>query len=344
MRISESMGLRRYLLTFLVASFLPEGAVPQQYVIKFATLAPEGSAWLNGMKEYDEAVREESGGRLGFRIYGNGVQGDEKVVLRKIRLGQLQGGGFTGVGMGEIAPIVRVLDTPFLFRTHAEIDFVHEKFDEQFRNAFQEGGYVLLGWAEVGFVYLFTNSPVRKPADLHGVKMWGWEDDPIAIAAFKALEVTPIPLSITDVMTSLQTGLIDGVYASPLAAIVLQWFTRVKYMFDLPLANSSGSVLVSKKMFDSLPADLQEILLRNGRKYMAKVTELSRQENERAIETLKKSGVTIIEPSSEHAADDYEIIGRTARRLLVGKLFSLEFLLRVEQAVADFEESDRAEE
>ncbi|MEE9225006.1 MAG: TRAP transporter substrate-binding protein DctP [Bacteroidota bacterium] len=344
MRISKGSGMTRLFLTIFFV-FLPlEEAIVQQYIVKFATLAPEGSTWLKVMNEYDQVVRRESEGRLGFKIYGNGVQGDEDAVLRKIRIGQLHSGGFTGVGMGRIAPIVRILDSPLLFRNYEEIDYLHEQFDEQFSNAFQEKGYVLLGWAEVGFVYLFTNSPVQRPADLRGVKMWTWEGDPIAEAAFKALGVIPIPLSITDVVTSLQTGLIDGVYASPLAAIGLQWFTRVKYMFDLPLANASGSVLISEKMFDSLPADLQEILLRNGRKYMRKVTTLSRRDNERALETLKRSGIKIFKPASPKALDEYQRIGRTARRLLVGKLFTQEFLTRVEQAVADFHKSAKTEE
>lgn len=331
-------------VTIFFVFLLHEEAATQQIVIKFATLAPDGSTWMNVMKEYDRAVQEESDGRLRFKIYPGGVQGDESSVLRKIRIGQLHSGGFTGVGMGQIVPIVRILDSPFLFRSYGEIDNVHQEFDQEFRDPFLQKGFVLLGWAEVGFVYLFTSSPVRDPADLRGVRMWTWEGDPIAEAAFNALGVTPIPLSITDVMTSLQTGLIDGVYTSPLAAIALQWFTRVKYMFHVPLANGSGSVLISKKKFDSLPDDLQEILLRNGRKYMAKLTELSRRDNERAIETLRKSGIKIIELASPEALGAYEKIGSTARRLLVGKLYTQELLTRVEQSVQRFRKSDSMEE
>lgn len=340
-RISRrTLFLRCFIGSILVVS-LSGSATSQQYLIKFATLAPDGSTWMNVMEEYDRAVRKESGGRLGFKIYSNGVQGDDENVLRKIRAGLLQSGGFTGVGMGAIAPMVRILDAPFLFRSYDDIDYIHEKFDEEFIKAFRERGYVLLGWAEVGFVYVFTNSPVRQAEDLRGVKMWTWESDPIAEAAFKAFGITPIPLSITDVMTSLQTGLIDGVYASPLAAIALQWFTRVEYMLDLPLANASGSVLISRDTFDSLPADLQEILLRNGREYMGKLTKLSRRDNERAVETLKKSGIKVLEPSSRTALGQYERIGKAARRLLVGNLFSQELLSRVEQTVSEFQDSQK---
>src|SRR6185503_8783606 len=185
----------------------------------------------------------------GFRLYPSGVQGDEKDVLRKIKLGQLHAAGITGNGLTSIAPSGRILDSPFLFRDQKEIDFAYGKFGPEIESTMEDAGYVNLGWAEVGYVYIFTNNPVRSKEDLSRSKMWMWEGDPIAEATFGALGVNPIPLTITDVLTSLQTRLIDGVYTSPLAAIALQWFTRVKYMLDLPLANAAGAVVISKKKY-----------------------------------------------------------------------------------------------
>lgn len=314
-------------------------AFGQEYTIKFATLAPEGSTWMNVMKEYDQAIRKESGGRLGFKIYPGGVQGDENVVLRKIKLGQLHSAGITGNGMTTIAPKVRILDSPFLFRSYAEADYITKSFDKEFTQAFDEGGFVNLGWAEVGFIYVFTNTPVRSPADMKDVKMWMWEGDPIAEATFQTIGIHPIQLSISDVLTSLQTRLIDGVYTSPLAAIALQWFTRVKYMLNVPLADASGAVVISKKKFDEIPPDLQEILVRNGRIYMQKLTQASREENAKSIETLKKNGIMVIDVDSRQTLDSYNEIGRKARRLLVGKLFSQDLLDRVERSLGDFRTS-----
>jgi TRAP-type transport system periplasmic protein len=308
----------------------------QEHIIKFATVAPEGSTWMDVMKEYDGAIRKESGGRLGFKVYPGGVQGDEKDVLRKIRLGQLHSAGFTGVGLGEIAPKVRVMDSPFLFENYGEVDYVYNLFDQEFRRAFEENDFVLLGWAEVGFVYVFTNTPVRTLADMNNVKMWMWEGDPIAEATFKAFGISPIPLSIIDVLTSLQTGLINGVYTTPLAAIVLQWNTRVKYMMGVPLTDASGAVVVSKKKFDSLPAELQEILVRNGRNYMRELTGKSRDENAAAIMTLKKHGVQVVEVASATTLKEYIATGKKARQSLAGRLFDQQFLSKVESAVADF--------
>ncbi len=311
-------------------------APSQEFLIKFATLAPEGSTWMNVMKEYDQAVRKESGGRLGFRIYPGGVQGEDKDVIRKMRLGQLHSAGLTGVGLGEIAPQVRLLDSPFLFRNYDEVDDIYQKFDSEFENAFRENNFVLLGWAEVGFVYVFSNTPVRSLEDMDGVKMWMWEGDPVAEATFKAFGITPIPLSVVDVLTSLQTGLINGAYISPYAAVALQWNTRVKYMLDVPLADASGAVVVTKKKFDSLPPDLQQILLRNGERYLRELTQQSRDQNKAALLTLQKEGITMTQPVSENAVRQYREAGRRARQMLVGKLYSQEFLDRVENELSDF--------
>lgn len=161
-----------------------------------------------------------------------------------------------------------------------------------------------------------------------------WEGDPIAEAMFNAMNISPIPLSITDVMTSLQTKLIDGVYASPLAAIALQWFTRTKYMLEVPLADAQGAVVIAKKMYDKMPADMQEILTRNGKLYMEKLTKLSREDNAKSIETLKKNGVQIISLSDKKQLDGYDEIGKKARRLLVGKLYDETLLTEIEKSVA----------
>ncbi len=333
--------MRRVFFGGVLILLLVAESLAQQYTIRFATVAPEGSTWMNVMKEYDAAVRKESGGKLGFRIYAGSVQGDEKVVLRKIRAGQLHSGGFTGVAMGEIAPKVRILDSPFLVRSFEEVDFLYEQFDKEFREAFEEGGYVLLGWAEVGFVHVFTSTPIRKPEDLRGLKMWTWEGDPIAETAFRALGINPIPLSLDNVLTSLQTGLIDAFYTSPYAATVLQWYTRVKYMVDVPLADAAGAVLISKKYFDTIPSDLQQILLRNGKMYLSKLTRLSRDDNKKAIEEMKKRGITLL-PVEEQELQYYVHVGARARRMLVGKLFTEDFLNRVENSLAEFRKNHKA--
>ncbi len=307
-----------------------------QTMVKFATLAPDGSTWMKAMRQFTEETSAKTGGRVKFKIYPGGVSGDEKDVVRKIRLGQLQAGGFTGVGIGEIAPEARLLDTPFLFKNAKEIDHVYKTLDGDFRRIFESRGYVLLGWAEVGNVNIFSTVPVTKPEDLKNVKMWIWEGDPIAEAAFAALKIKPIPLSITDVMTSLQTGMINGVYGSPLSVIALQWFARMKYVFALPLTNASGAVLISKKTFDSLSKEDQKVMLDLGEKYFRELTLQSRKENEQSVGILKSKKLVFTEPASPAVVTELEKAGEEARVSLVGKLYSKELLDKVEDALKAF--------
>jgi TRAP-type C4-dicarboxylate transport system substrate-binding protein len=317
----------------LLALALPLRA---QTIIKFATLAPDGSTWMKAMRQFTDETTAKTGGRVKFKIYAGGVSGDEKDVVRKIRLGQLHAGGFTGVGIGEVAPEARLLDTPFLFKNAKEIDHVYKTMDADFRKIFESRGYVLLGWAEVGNVNVFSNTPVTKPEDLRNVKMWIWEGDPIAEATFEALHIKPIPLSITDVQTSLQTGMINGVYGSPLSVMALQWFTRMKYVLALPLTNASGAVLISRKAFDALSKEDQKTMLELGEKHFRALTLQSRKENEESIAILKKKGLVFTEPASPAVVKDLEAAGQTARLSLVGKLYSRELLEKVDAALKAF--------
>jgi len=322
----------------LLSIFLVTICYSQQYIIKFASIAPEGSTWMNVMKELDAAVQKESGGRIKFRMYPSGVQGDEKTVIRKIGVGQLHAAGFTGVGMGEIVPKVRILDTPFLIRSSEEADNLYQVFNNEMEQAFEANGYILLGWAEVGFVYVFSNSPLNKPDDIKQIKMWVWDGDPVAETAFHALDLKPIPLSFDNVRTSLQTGLINAFYTTPYAAIALQWYTQAKYMVDFPLTCSAGAVLLSKKFYDNMPKDLQEILLRNGKIYMKKLTEAGRLDNKKSLDELKKRGITFTKTDAKEV-QSFVDAGIRARRMLVGKMYDEDFMKRVEKATEDFRKS-----
>lgn len=322
-----------YIIIFIVTANI---AIAQKYTIKFASLAPDGSTWMKVMQELDATVREKTNNEVGFRFYPGGVAGDEKDVLRKIRLGQLHSAGFTGVGLGEILPEVRIFDSPFLFKSYNEVDFIQHKFFEKFANDFENKGFMLLGWADVGFVYIFSKQPIRRLEDMANVKMWMWEGDPVSESTFKALGINPIPLSVIDVMTALQTGMVDGVYISPLACIALQWFTKTKYMTGVALADAAGAVLISKDMFDKIPAPYQEVLLSESKKYFTKLIQLSRDDNQKSIETLKQQGIEIVPAPAEEKMQQFYQAGKDARRMMVNKLYPLELVEQVENALNDF--------
>lgn len=307
----------------------------ERHLVKFATLAPEGSTWMQVMREFARAVQEKTGDRVRFRIYPGGVQGDEKDVVRKIRIGQLHSAGFTGVGLGEILPEVRVLELPFLFLREEEVDAVHRRIDPRLARNFEGKGFVLLGWAEVGLVHLFSNQAIRDREGLKKAKLWAWEGDPLAKAYFEALGLTPVSLSVTDVLTSLQTGLIDTVYASPLGAIALQWFTKVKYMTRLPVSNATGAVLVAKRVFDRLSPEDRAVLRTEGKRHFDRLIRLSREENRKAVAQIQKEGVELLPMPSPEQLREFLEVGRSTWNRLSGKLFPPDLLAEALSALAE---------
>jgi TRAP-type C4-dicarboxylate transport system substrate-binding protein len=304
-----------------------------QVTLKIATLAPEGSTWMNLMHEMDERVREATGNEVGFRFYPGGVQGDERLVLRKMRSGQLHGGGFTGNGLGVIAPSVRVVEVPFLFSNEDEIDAVYEQMGGELEGAISESGHVLLGWAEVGFVHLFTRAPVRGLDDLKSIKMWLWEGDPLAAAFFAEAGIAPVSLAITDVYTSLQTGLVDGVYSSPYAAVVLQWHALVGAMSAEPITHAMGAVIVTDKAWGGISAPSQAKIREIADDVFARLKASSRAENRSAVGDIRAAGLEIVDIPARELENFREIGGRAAERG-VGEMYSAALLARVRAIVA----------
>ena len=296
-----------------LALLLNAPASAQTVAIKFATLAPEGSTWMKVLTELSRDLEKETGGKLKFKFYASGVSGDEKDVVKKIRIGQLQGAGFTGVGLGDVAPETRLLDAPWLFRSRAELAFVREKYSKELTAAIEKGGFVLLGWTDLGSVYVFSKNPIASPEDMKKEKMWVWEGDPIAQAAYKALGVNPLPLSIVDVMQSLQTGMVNGVYGPPLGIVALQWHSKLKHIYPVPIAQSTGAVLVSKKFFDALPADQGKILTELSQKHLKRLNELASAENDEALVALKKQGLDLAADPGAATRTRYEDSGRRAQ-------------------------------
>jgi len=316
--------------------FLYPAEAAEKHIIKFATLAPEGSAWMKTMRAAESAIKEKSRGEVIFRVYPGGVAGDELDVLRKMRIGQIHAAAFSGVGFGEILPMVRVLDLPFLFRGYPEIDKVHEELEGYFSQNFLEKGFVLLSWAEVGNVHLFSKQPIQKVEDIARRKVWTWSGDPVAKETFTQMGTSPIPLSVADVITSLNTGMIDTVYGPPLGAVALQWHRYLKFMTSLPLTHSTGALLISAESFKRIPEEHSRMIKSEIREAMARLTRELREQNEAAIQIIQKGGVTITPmPAGADLEAFYRIHDQVARKL-AGDLFPKELLDRIYKILAAF--------
>jgi TRAP-type C4-dicarboxylate transport system substrate-binding protein len=304
-----------------------------QTQLKVATLAPEGSFWMNLFHEWANAVEQRSGGQLKVKFYAGGVAGDERDFVRKMRLGQLSGAAVTGIGLGLIQPEVRVLDLPFLFKGYDDIDAVRTTLDAEFRKKFEEKGYVLLAWGDVGPVHLFTNVPVKTQKDLLATKLWAWNDDPMVRQLVQLLGVNGVPLGVPDVLPGLQTGLINACYGSPLATVALQWHTKVKYATSMVLAQSAGASVVTKKFWDGLSPELQKIVSEEARRFSTKLTTQIRDENTKALAKMQSLGLQVV-PTPPETMKDFEAKALELRSKLDGQLYSKEFRQRVEQVLA----------
>ena len=306
------------------------------YVLKFATLAPQGSTWMNIIDDWARKVESESQGRLKFKLYSGGVSGDEPDVLRKIRFGQLQGAAMTGHGIGHIYSPVRVLEIPFLFRNYDEVDHVRARLMPEIREGFRQNGFVLLGWMEVGFIQLFSQEPIYSLEDMRKRRIWLWQGDPLGTAFFKASNISPIPLPITEVFTSLSTGLIDTTIAPPLGAIALQWFSKTPYMTSIPVMDGIGGLLVTRKFFEELPVDLQKLLLRTGEAAGDRLLVETRRDNEKSLKVLKAHGVTFTSEWKDSDAVLYDLRDRAAAMLADDKYIPAELYTRTRRELEDY--------
>jgi len=339
--------LRRLLsVTLLVGIALAATTLRAEktYEFKFATIAPAGTTWVKLLGEWGDEVKEASNGRLVFKIYPGGVQGDEPEVLKKIRFGQLQGGAFTGYGLGQIYSPARVLELPFLFENIEEIDYVRNKFMPEIEQGYRDNGYELLGWMEVGFIYFFSKQPIQSLDDLKERRIWNWQGDPLGQAFFEASGLSPIPLSIIDVYTSLSTGLIDTVYAPPLGAIAMQWFTKTQYITNVPMANGIGSLVASRRFFQNLPQDLQKILKRTGIATGEKLVTATRKDNIESLETLQQRGMKMVEAEESLQSDALqEIRIRAGENLMKNGYIPKATIDKVNQWLQDFREEEATE-
>ena len=305
----------------LVLFVAPANPMAKTLVIKLATLAPEGSSWIEAFNSIDKEVRQKTDKQVRFKFYPGGVLGDEKDMLRKMHIGQIHGAALTSSGLSAIFNEMDVFQIPFLFQSHAEVDHVLNEMEAFFRKGFDKNGYVLLGWSEGGFVHLMSTKPVATLDELRKVKVWTWEDSPMTKMIFDEAGVSAIPLSVPDVLVGLQTGLVDVVYAPPSGAIALQWFTKTKYLTDVNLIYLIGGVVMKKKVFNKMSPAHQNILMGAFRRQVAHLKTVIRKENQEAVEVMVKHGVKIISPSLEQVTE-FKAVSEKAVQRMVDKNFS----------------------
>ena len=292
--------------------------------IKFATLAPKGSTWMNNFDAMARELRAKTDGELRIRFYPNGVQGDEIDVVRKMRAGLLHAGAMTATGLGEIQKEALIFQLPRLFKTYEELDYVREHLYETLEKAFMDAGYVLLGIGDIGFYYIFSNQPIRTIADLQSpsVKMWARITDRIALEFYKNAKIATVPRELSEVMASLYSGRINAVTASPYIIVGLQWHDKFKYMTNLRVSAGVGAMVIIKQKFDELSAAQQKALRQTASAYQSELIQSIRKDNERALEALqKKAGIQVVE-FEEDSRKVWDAIAIETHNAFVGDIYS----------------------
>ncbi len=280
--------MKRLLLTFLLLSF---GLPLQAETLKIATVTPEGSQWMNDMRASAKEIKERTEGRVQIKYYGGGVMGNDQKVLSRIRLRSLQGGAFTPSALVSQYPDLNLYGMPMVFDSEEEAAYARSKLDGRLSRGLEEAGWVNFGFAAGGFAILMSNTPIEKFSDLKGKKVWIPEGDNISRRSMESLSLTPVSLPLTDVLTGLQTGLIDIVAMSPVGALVLQWHTKVKYITELPLVYTLGFMAVDKRAFDKLGAADQAIVREVMERTYRNFDEQNLIDNREALDALLKAGI-----------------------------------------------------
>ncbi len=289
------------ILTMLMAGFSVNTLHAR--TIKIATLSPEGTFWMKQMRAGAKEIKERTNGRVKFKFYPGGVMGNDENILRKIRIGQLHGGAITIGNLSGSTPETTIYGLPFLFSSLEDADEIREKSDAVLSKKIEDNGFVNFGFAQGGFTYMMSSEPVHSFDDLRHRKSWVPENSDVGLAVYRYIGITPVSLPVSDVLTGLQTGLIDTVITSPIGALALQWHTHFKYVVDLPLNYLTATMVIDKKVFNKLSESDQEIVREVMTGVYKKIDEQNRVDNIAAREALINKGVKFIKLSDAQKAE-----------------------------------------
>lgn len=321
--------------------FLPAQAAPR-HLFKIASIAPDGSVWAKRFQDFADEVEQKSGGEVVFKSYAGGIMGDDQAMFRKMQISQLQGGGFTMTGIGQVVPDFRVLGIPFLFRSYEEVDRVVQGLLPHFRKAFAGKGMELIAMTEVGFIYSMSTTPIATLDELKKSKSWTPEGDPISAAYLRTLGMTPIPLSIPDVLTSLQTGMVETVFNSLYGSIVLQWFSRARHVLDAPFGYAYGAILLDRKKFAALPPRHASLVREAAARHFSLLIMDTRRSNEEARQVLQRNNVVFTVPDPQELEQLRAGRDETVR-LMRGKAFSSEVYEAAMKLLNEYRSGNRTE-
>jgi TRAP-type C4-dicarboxylate transport system substrate-binding protein len=312
--------------------------------IKLATIAPEGSSWMDSMRAGATEIDKRTEGRVKFKFYGGGVQGNDKQVLRKMRIGQLHGGAFTANGLIDVQKDSQLYAMPMLFNNLEEVRFVRSRMDDKLRDRIEQAGYVNFGFAGGGFARLMSNQPIANLKDLEGRKVWVPDGDRFAYEAAKALGISPVLMPLTDVMTGLQTELIDTIMSPPAATIILQWNTKVSYITELPVSYIFAMIAIDKKYFGRIQSADQKIVREVMENIYQNFDRQGNEDNQEAYKALIENGMKPVTPDQGQVPEWRRAVQASNRRLAAEGAIDIHLLDELECYLDSFRNGNTAKD
>jgi TRAP-type C4-dicarboxylate transport system substrate-binding protein len=312
-----------------VSSIRAEEAI----TLRIASLAPAGSSWMKVLNAWKKTLETETEGRLKLRFYPGGSQGDERDFVRKMRVGQLDGGVVTMSGMSLLVRPMVILVLPDFLDTYEELDRVRLKMAKEFERMFEDEGFLMVAWGDAGKTRLFSKKKIERPSDIKSMRPWMWKDDLIFIEFYDVIGASAVRLGVPEVYPGLQTNMIDVVTSSALTAVALQWYTRVKYMTGHNSSIIAGGMVMRKEKIDGLQPDLKEAFLRTSKRVETLLNKSIRRDDQKAYDVVIKKGIVATDTSKYKA--EWDAAAKQVRDRMTGRVFSKGLLQAVEAAAAE---------
>lgn len=309
---------------------------PSAATLKIATVSPDGSVWMKLLRDAGKAIEAETEGRVQVKYYPGGVMGDELAMMRKLRIGQLQGAVVTTGVFARSYPDLQIYNLPMQFRGLDEVDYVRERMDAALLSGLERNGYVALGLAEVGMAYAMSTRRATSVAGAQALKVWTPAGNAGAIKAMQDFGITPIPLAITDVLAGLQTGLIDTVAAPVVGAVALQWHGQLKHILDLPFMYVYAPVVLAQRPFGRLREEDRAAVRRLLGDAVRAADAGNRADHEAVWEVLQQQGLSLLRPTPEELAEWQERGDAAARDWVSDGVVSREIHQRFTALLGEF--------
>jgi TRAP-type C4-dicarboxylate transport system substrate-binding protein len=330
------------MLSLLLIAAIPQPSFSQsQVVIKLGSLAPIGSPWDTALKKINAEWTRISGGMVSLKIYSGGIAGNEPDMIRKMRLNQLDAAGITGFGLASLDLGVMSLQTPLLIQTEEELDYILTKMAPLYEANLEKKGYKVIFWTKVGWAHFFSKQKVIYPDDMKKSKLFVMENSTEEINVWKQQGFNPVPLPANDLMTALQSGMVDTFATSPLTAASYQWFALAPNMNAMKWAPFIGAVMVSTKTWNRIPAELQKKLMASAQKIGREMqSEISNSEK-MAMDIMMQNGLKINNIPPDAVQKWAEIVELGYLKMLAGKLYDQQAYKQIKTLLDDYRAGKR---